>query len=292
MENNDKFSFKTNILPLIFAFVVFVVLSGLYYLEILGLNALPFTKEKILTNINITDVVVGLLIYLKTSIDFAIFIGILMKKYPTLKNRYAIEIGTAVGNALGTALVLALWVLFKEINILLGIMVLLASLVLFEMASSSLEHLYEVDEDHTDEVEVTKWQLSIASFIRLILSPLLFFISPVLSKIMPSMSHSLDEKDSKKTFFGLFLMSMTVPFILGLDDFAGYVPFFKVVNVFGFGIGVFLGHCILNVLLFVNPKLTIKAIKNPVVAILGAIAFLLLGAYGVYEAVKILTGWH
>jgi putative Ca2+/H+ antiporter (TMEM165/GDT1 family) len=292
MENTEKFSFKQNILPLIFAFIVFLCLSGLLYLEVLGLNLLPFSTEKILTTINPADVIVGLLIYLKTSIDFALFIGILMKRYPGLKNRYAIEVGTALGNALGTMLVLGLWVAFKEINILLGLMVLLASLVLFEMAASSLEHLHETEEDPEDQVTVAPWQISIASFIKMLLSPILFFISPVLSKVMPSMSHNTSENDTRKTIFGLFLMSMSIPFILGLDDFAGYVPFFKVVNVFGFAIGVFLGHCILNVLLFINPRLTIKIIKNPVIAILGAIAFIILGGYGVYEAVRILSGQH
>jgi hypothetical protein len=292
MDTLEKFSFKNNILPLIFAFIVFILLSFVYYLEVLGLNLLPFSTEKIITTINPIDVGVGLLIYLKTSIDFALFIGILMKRYPGLKNRYAIEIGTALGNTLGTALVLGLWVAFKEISILLGLMVLFASLVLLEMANSSLEHLYESDENKEDEVEVYSWQIKIADFIKLLLSPILFFISPILSKVMPSMSLSTSEEDSKKGFWGLFIMSMTIPFILGLDDFAGYVPFFKVVNVFGFGIGVFLGHCLLNILLFINPRLTIKIIKNPVIAILGAIAFILLGTYGIYEAIKILTGQH
>jgi hypothetical protein len=292
MDTLEKFSFKNNILPLIFAFIVFILLSIGYYLEVLGLNLLPFSTEKIITTINPIDVGVGLLIYLKTSIDFALFIGILMKRYPGLKNRYAIEIGTALGNMLGTALVLGLWVAFKEISILLGLMVLFASLVLLEMANSSLEHLYESDENKEDEVEVYSWQIKVADFIKLLLSPILFFISPILGKIMPSMSLSASEEDSKKGFWGLFLMSMTIPFILGLDDFAGYVPFFKVVNVFGFGIGVFLGHCLLNILLFINPRLTIKIIKNPVIAILGAIAFILLGGYGIYEAIKILSGQH
>jgi hypothetical protein len=294
MEKNHSLNqrFQQNILPLVLAFIVFVGLSFLYYLEIKGLNSLPFASEKIHLNIRPIDIGVGLFIYLKTSIDFALFIGILMKKYPGLKNRYAIEIGTALGNALGTAAVLGLWVVFKEISILLGIMVLLASLVLFEMAASSLEHLYETDQDTEDEVPVSSTQLKVATGIKTLLSPILFIISPVLSKIMPSMSHKLDENEKQKGFWGLFLLATTVPFILGLDDFAGYVPFFQVVNVFGFGIGVFLGHCILNILLFINPKLTIKAIKNPNVAIIGAIAFILLGSYGIFEAVKILFHLH
>ena len=288
-----KFSFKENILPLIVAVVVFFGLSALFKLEIFGLNQLSYVKDKINLDINPVDVGVGLLIYLKTSIDFALFIGILMKRYPGLKNRYAIEIGTGLGNMLGTALVLALWILFKEISLVLGIMVLLASLVLLEMAASSVEHLLETEEDQEDEVAVAHWQIKFARLIKLALSPILFVISPVLSKVMPSMSHN-ETEESSKSWWGLFLTSLTIPFILGLDDFAGYVPFFKVVNVFGFGLGVFLGHCILNILLFINPKLTIKAIKNPVVALIGALAFIVLGFYGIYEAYHILfmSGKH
>lgn len=286
MKLNPRF--KNSFLPLIVAVVVLIILTIVFYLEVLGLNALPFTKENLNTTINPVDVGIGMLIYLKTSIDFALFIGMLMKKYPGVKNRYAIEIGTGLGNMLGTALVLGLWTLFKEISILLGIMVLLASLVLFEMANASLEHLFESNHNEVsnDHVEVKNWQRRIARSIKLLISPILFFITPILSRIMPSMSQKPDTEP--KSWWSLFFLSLSVPFILGLDDFAGYVPFFKVVNVFGFGIGVFVGHCLLNILLFLNPTLTIKAIKNPIVAILGALAFIFLGLYGLYEAIHII----
>ena len=45
--------------------------------------------------------------------------------------------------------------------------------------------------------------------------------------------------------------------MLGLDDFAGYVPLFNVVNVFGFAIGVFSGHMVLNAFLYVSPVFAI-----------------------------------
>ena len=90
------------------------------------------------------------------------------------------------------------------------------------------------------------------------------------------------------TFWGLFSFSFTVPFVLGLDDFAGYVPLFNVVNVFGFAIGVFAGHMVLNALLFISPDRTIKAVKNPLIAFLGSIAFVLLAVWGLVEVYKIL----
>lgn len=83
-------------------------------------------------------------------------------------------------------------------------------------------------------------------------------------------------------------MSLTVPFILGLDDFAGYVPLFNIVNVFGFGIGVMLGHMILNIFLYISPKRTIRAVKNPIVSFVGSIAFIFLAVWGFIEAYKLL----
>ena len=285
-------NFKNNIMPLIVAVIVLVILWFLYYGEILFLNSLSFTTDKILTDIKRTDVIVWLLIYLKTSIDFAIFIGILMKKYPWIKNRYAIEIWTWLGNMLGTAVVLAIWVFFKEVSLLLWIMVLMASLVLIEMAAWSIEHLFETDEDSKDGVKVSPTQIKIANILLTLIKPILYVISPILSKIMPSMSHKEDAADIKKTFWWLFAVSFSIPFILWLDDFAWYVPFFKVVNVFGFWLGVFLWHCVLNIALFISPNTTIKAIKNPNIALLWCIAFIGLGIYWIYEAIKIIFIGH
>jgi hypothetical protein len=88
--------------------------------------------------------------------------------------------------------------------------------------------------------------------------------------------------------WGLFIASFTIPFILGLDDFAGYVPLFSIVNVFGFSIGVFLGHMILNMALFIAPAKTIKAVKNPIISLAGSVVFVGLGLWGLFEVAKLL----
>jgi hypothetical protein len=279
-----KFSGTTqNVICIILAAVIFVALSFLYYAEINGLNMLaPITgTEKILTKISITDVLIGGGIYLKTAVDFAILIGLLMVKYPGFKNRIAIESGTALGNALGTAAVLAIWFFFKEIKWLLALMVFVAALVLFELAKGGIEHIEEAEHEGQ---KVPKWVKSSAKVIDVFLSKIMVFISPVLSKILPSLKF---DETKKLTFWGLIGTSFTIPFILGLDDFAGYVPLFNVVNVFGFGIGVFLGHTILNILLFINPEFTMRAVKNPVISLLGTVAFIGLAIYGLYEVYNI-----
>ena len=279
-----------NQLPAIGAILIFLILCGLYLSEIKILNALPFTTEKIIEEIKPFDILIGLTIYLKTSIDFALLIGTLMSKYKGVKNRFAIEIGTALGNALGTFTILGVWVFFKEVKWLLAIMVIFASLVLFEMAKTSIEHLEETDHDQKDQVSVKPWQKQFANLINSFLNPILKVIGPVVSKVLPNLSFQEGDDNKTKSFWGLILTSFTIPFILGLDDFAGYVPLFNTVNVFGFGVGVFLGHCILNLFLFLNPDATTRIIKNPIIALLGSLAFIILACYGLYEGGHLLLG--
>lgn len=247
------------------------------WLEILALNA--FTGEKILLHVRISDILVGLTIYLKTSIDFAIFIGRLMDKNPGLKGRIGIEIGTALGNAMGTFAILLIWAFFKEVNWLLALMIVIAALVLVRLAQDSLDHV------DTKNPRYPKWfKVFTIGFDKILTSANKVF-EPLLSKILPS--HSL-KVSKQKSFFALLAMSFTVPFILGLDDFAGYVPLFNIINVFGFAIGVFVGHMILNIFLYISPARTIKAVKNPIIALIGSIAFILLAIWGFIEAYKLL----
>lgn len=269
--------FKKQILPLVLTGVVCFLLVLALWLEIYVLNL--FTPTDILIQIHWVDVVVGLTIYLKTSIDFAIYIGRLMERNSTWQGRVAIEIGTALGNALGTMLVLMIWTFFKEVRWLLALMILVAALVLFRLAEDSLEHVEMADKKYP------KWFQSFVRFFEKFLERCNHWIMPLLKYIMPNLSIGGAEQLSFWTLFGF---AFTVPFILGLDDFAGYVPLFSVVNVFGFSIGVFAGHMILNIFLYLSPKHTIKAVKNPLISFVGSLAFVGLGVWGLVEVVRII----
>lgn len=254
---------------------VFLIL--LLWAEIHLLNHV--SSEKISLHIRLQDVLIGLTIYLKTSIDFAIFIGRLMSKNKGLKGRIGIEIGTALGNATGTFAVLAIWTFFKEVNWLLAIMVFVAALVLFRLAEEGLEHV-----DYKDQKYPRWFSNSVRNF-EYVISLINRLTRPVLSKIIPS--HSLKSKTSK-TFLALLAVSFTIPFLLGLDDFAGYVPLFNIINVYGFAIGVFVGHMILNILLYLSPKRTIATVKNPIISLFGSLAFVALALWGLIEAFKLI----
>jgi hypothetical protein len=271
--NNNIMKQLQQLIPIFLTLLTFFVLAFILYCFVSLLNFFP-VADKIIPRIHVTDVVVGLTIYLKTSVDFAIFIGNLMSKNLGIKNRIAIEIGTALGNATGTFFVLLIWTFFKEVPLLMIAMIFLASLVLLEMAKTSLEEF----------VDVYKNPFLAYLLKALEISTLLF--SPLLRFILPSTS---TQSVGYKTFFSLLLFSFTVPLILGLDDFAGYIPLFNVVNVFGFALGVFLGHMILNVALFASPSVTIRVVKQPYIALLGSLAFVGIAVWGFVEIGKIIV---
>jgi len=271
--------YPNQVVPLGLTNIVFVFGVFILWLGILILNKFIITREIIVPVLRWPDIVIGLIIYLKTAIDFAIFIGRLMSKYPGWKNRIVIEVGTALGNITGTLAILLIWDLFREVRPLMALMIVIASLVLLRLAEEGLEHVRD---------KAGNYKISLSGIVQTLDKILHTFNSltgPVLNRIVPSIGI---EDNKARGFSGLFFLGFTIPFILGLDDFAGYIPLFNVVNVFGFGTGVFLGHMLLNTALFISPKTTIKAVKNPIISFLGSIAFIGLAFWGLFEALKLL----
>ena len=268
---------KNQIIPIALTVVVAAALTAILWFEIVIIN--KYTHEDIILNLRLVDVLVGLTIYLKTSIDFAIYIGRLMHTNPGWKSRVAIEIGTAVGNAAGTLAILALWAFFKEIKWLLILMIALAVLVLMKRAQDSLEHAKVEDESYP------RWFRKLVSHSDRILEKFNRAFLPILRFVVPNIS---PKGAANLAFWPLFGFAFTVPFVLGLDDFAGYVPLFSIVNLFGFAVGVFGGHMILNMFLYLSPATTIRVVKNPVISLLGSYAFVGLAIWGFAEVVKLI----
>ncbi len=267
------------LIPLILTVVVFLFLWAIFFVAIFGLNLIPNTDD-ISLKIRWYDVLIGGTIYLKTSVDFAIFMGRLMSSNPGWKNRIAIEIGTALGNGLGTIVVLIIWTFFKEVEWLLAIMIFIASIVLFELAFASLEHFSNWEGEG-------KLKRLTYSIINNGLTFAVKFTQPITKKILPDLGEKLKGSQAlpwKKLLF----FSFSVPFILGLDDFAGYVPLFNIVNVFGFSLGVIGAHTLLNIALFINPSATVKIVRNEWVSFIGSLSFIGLGIWGLIEVVKII----
>jgi len=267
---------KTQLIPLSLTVVTFLGLCTILYIYINFLNLFP-AKEKIIPKLQIQDVLVGFTIYIKTAIDFAILIGNLMSSNQGWKKRIAIELGTALGNGLGTLLILAIWYFFKEVPILMVIMIVIASLILLRMAEESFEGFL------TEHKDFKHFHVSI-SFLKQQLTIINRITKPTIGILIPNASIT---NAKTMSFFSLIAFSITVPFILGLDDFAGYIPLFTIINVFGFAVGVFLGHMLLNLGLFLFPRKTVDIVKHPLVHIFGGGFFLIIAIWGIYEAIQI-----
>ena len=277
MNRKSESVLITQAVPLILTGIIFIGLAIFLRYFIVLLNSV--THVDISLKIRLTDVLVGLTIYIKTAVDFAIYMGNLMHAYPGWKNRIAIEVGTAVGNALGTIIVLSIWNLFRDVEVLLALMIFVASLVLFRLAQDGFAHALSGTTLHASLRKVIKLCETALGKINRI-------FAPVFSKLIPSLNVKAQTK--KIGFISLFMFAFTVPFILGLDDFAGYVPLFKIVNVFGFAIGVFAGHMILNIFLFISPKTTINVVKNAYISAVGALVFIGLAIWGISETIHLL----
>jgi hypothetical protein len=269
--------FFEQVVPLLLTIVTFLILSTVLYGLLLFLNSFLLQNQVIL-DFRKRDVILGIAVYLKTAIDFAIFIGNLMRTNPGWKKRIAIEVGTAVGNGFGTFLVLALWIFFKQIPFLMAIMVFIASIVLFRMAQESFEEFLK-QKNSFIKMRMPAYLLqSQLNWVHKLFKPILRFFVPNLNLT----------RAKKLSFANLIVFSFTIPFILGLDDFAGYISLFSIINVFGFALGVLVGHMLLNIGLFTFPKKTVQIVTHPFVLIGGGFAFIALGLWGFLETAKII----
>lgn len=269
--------FIEKIIPVILTVLTFFVLSTLLYGVLLILDSLHL-QYPIILDFRKRELLFGILIFLKTAIDFAIFMGNLMHTNPGWKKKIAIAFGTSIGNAFGTFLILTVWTLFKEIPALMVISILLSNVILLKLSEESFELFLKQKRSFIKirmPVNLLQNQLD---FVNNLFRPILRFFVPDLNLT----------RTKKLSFINLIVFSFTIPFILGINDFAGYIPLFEYVNVFGFTLGVMLGHMFLTIGLFALPKKTVDIVKHPIVLIGGGLAFLSIGIFGFYEAFKIL----
>ncbi|HXS14559.1 MAG TPA: hypothetical protein VN711_00330 [Candidatus Saccharimonadales bacterium] len=267
------------LIPLLLTVVIFLSISVLLYFFIQFLDSLPI-HQKIIPRLHLADVLIGLTIYIKTAIDFAIFIGNLMQKHPGWKNRISIESGTAFGNFLGTLFILTVWTFFKEVPLLLIMMIVVAALVLLGMAEEGLNDFYKNPLHFFSTSAKTILQIVFVSLQRIN-----SFAAPLTRLLLPK---TAAKDTSGQSSFFLFFYAVTIPLVLGLDDFAGYIPLFTVVNVFGFAIGVFLGHMLLTASLFASPSFTTKVVRSSFILLFGSLAFIGISLWGFYEAAAML----
>jgi hypothetical protein len=268
--------FINKLVPVFLTVLTFIILStGLYGL-LLILNTFPL-NEQILLDFKNTDLLLGIVVYLKTAFDFAIFIGSLMETNPGWQKRIAISVGTALGNAFGTFVMLIVWIIAREFSVLSLIFLFIASVILLRMAQESFEEFLKQKKSFLLDIKMPIYLLqSQLNFINKMLRPILKYFVPDLNLT----------RTKKLSFVNLIAFSFTIPFILGFNDFAGYIPLSGTINLFGFTLGVMVGHMVLTIGLFALPSITVRVVKHPIVLIGGGAIFIGLGLWGIYQVLK------
>ncbi len=263
--------------------------SGLAFLLILAINVhltnLLLANNPILLVFRFTDFLLGIYLYLKTSVDFAVFIGSMIHANPGWKNRIAVEWGTSLGNFVGTIAIIWVWILFHALGpIFEGTIILLASFILLELAAGSLYRLQQAGWDRS-----TSWHHLFYKSSYSLLSLLRRFTSPFL-KWMPDVKGTMAGKKAAN-LTSLLLYSFTIPFVLGSDDFAGYMSIFNVVNIFPFAVGVIVGHSLLLAGIFAIPQTVEKIMAKPLTSALAVTTFLIIFTIGTIDGGKLLIAW-
>ena len=260
---------RKQLLPISVSLSFFIIFSYLTYFILKYINTLNAVEEKILITIIYEQVVLGMFIYLKTAVDYAIFVGRLMDKNQGIKKRLAMNIGTSLGCFFGVSLILIIWSIFKEVKIIMFILLLFSGMILIGLGDNSQEHFHDMNKNFKTPVQV------FFNITRPIVNMFTFF--------MPEGSMKAKTLDLKS----LFIYSAILPFILGADDLAGYMVLMSISNVFSLLIGIYLADAVIDIFLFTNRKLTTKFVKNKFISYFGAIFFIIIGVLSIIKAINI-----
>jgi len=259
---------KKHLLPLGISFGLF----GLFVVATYGILAVlnhSYFGHGLSTTIIWGQVALGVFIYLKTAVDYALFVGSLMEFNAGIPRRIAMNAGTSIGCFVGVTFIAVLWSFFREIRWLMAILLVVAGMILFKLGDGSRQHFEDVHPWLKKPLHV------FFDMMRPIVRVFTFF--------MPNTELSAGALSVGK----LFVLSMIIPFALGADDLAGYMVLLSATNIFSLLIGIYLGDAIIDAALFMNQELTVKIVKNRWVSYLGALFFIGLGALSIFHAIHL-----
>jgi hypothetical protein len=245
--------------------------TWLTYWIIYGMNQAGYVGDKVLSlNIIWYQVLLGMFIYLKTAVDYAIYVGRLMGNNTGFRARIAMNAGTSAGAFIGVTAVLIVWMVFNQVPILMIIMLLVAGAILLGLGDGSAEH-YE---------DVPNWLKTPLNAFFETFRPVYQTMTWFMPDICPD--------TYKRGFWSLFILSGLLPFFLGADDLAGYMVLLDPSNTFSLLVGIYLADCFIDIALFLNQKLTVKIVKNRWISYFGAIVFVVLALWSFGDAIMLI----
>lgn len=222
----------------------------------------PFSTEKIIIHLRLVDFLVGFFLYFVTAIDYALIVGRMQITNPSTGARVVMNIFTCLGCFLGVTLVLFLWGFAKEIDWLIVALLIFAGSVMVKLAYEGLGYFKDSPGIwYPLRVLVVQGVTALHT-----LTQGLTFWIPELGS--PSVARMALKELAK--------WSMLLPFIIGLDDFVGYMGAMTIYNVFSLLAGIYLADVVIDVLIFASPSLTKKLVESPLLSFLASLAFLYL----------------
>lgn len=261
------------LLPVTICVAMLIGFVALTYLFIVGLIN-PWSTEVIRIELHAFDVCVGFFLYFLTAVDYALIVGRMQINNPGSKARVIMNVGTCLGCFVGVSLVLFLWGFAKEIPALIIVLLIFAGSVMIKLAYEGIEYFQDAKE--------------IPSFVR-------FFVVSVL-KILHAMTTIFtfwipdlgSPNVVRMSAASLAKWSFFLPFIIGLDDLVGYMGAMTIYNVFSLLVGIYLADILVDILIFVSPRLTKRLVENAYLSLIAAFAFLYLGYKSYSEAFVLL----
>lgn len=257
-------------LPTFICFVMFFLFIGCSIFFIHDLIN-PFSAEPILFQFHLTDFLVGFFLYFVTAIDYALIVGRMQVNNPSISARVIMNIFTCLGCFFGVSLVLFLWGFAKEIDWLIIALLIFAGSVMVKLSFEGLDYF------RNDEHIWTPLRLLVVNsvtFLHTFTQGLTFWI-PELGR--PSVARTSLRELAKWSF--------VLPFIIGLDDFVGYMGAMTIYNVFSLLFGIYLADVLIDIMIFASPKTTKKLVENPVFSFFASLAFIYLMYKSFSEAI-------
>ncbi len=251
MIQNVSYAKSKKKLILFLNLLTFLALSLILF-GVINIANIFNVQNQIIIKLIPVDILFGIFIYLKTSVDFVVFSGSFIKNHKKSSDLGLFTLGTSLGNGAGMFLVVFIWAFIKNVKILLALSVLIASGFLIFLGSKNLLTFLK-----TKKILKLTW--------------------------IKTSEETKSLEIIKTSSINTFLFSIKLPFILGIDDFAGYIPLFNILNITSFSVGVLLGHFILTSLILINEKLLRRIVEFNVFDLIGGAFFLGIGVFGIIE---------
>lgn len=254
---------------------IFFISSSVVFIKLL-IN--PASAEKILIELHLKDFLVGFFLYFVTAVDYALIVGRMQRANKGLAARLVMNFFTCFGCFMGVSLVLFLWGFAKEVDWLIISLLIFAGSVMVKLSFEGLEYFEDAP---TIWAPLRKVTVKIVNIFHKLTEGLTFWIPELAS---PNVE--------KLPLGKLALWSGILPFIIGLDDFVGYMGAMTIYNVFSLLVGIYLADIVIDILIFISPVLTKKLVESPILSLLATYAFLYLMYKSYHEAIVIVQETH